>query len=140
MFRLLVAPVKTFVQSPRILLLDVLCRGNCAEPRKYPLNNDLALPRYLVSLIRKLSHLQSISQGILHVDKAYIEISPSLCHWVGSKLTKLTLKVPHGNVSKFLFLRDLKYGYDDGRVWLACCSSSFGNLYVVKFLREVAHE
>ena len=100
--------------------------------------NDLTLPCYLVSLIRKLSHSQSIPQGILHAEKAYIEISPSLYHWVSSTLTKLTLKVPHGNVSKFLLLRDFKYG-GDGRVWLAC-SSSAGNLCVVKFLRESARE
>eukprot|EP01036_Dinobryon_divergens_P034955 gene34955-45237_t len=99
--------------------------------------DDLALPRYLVSLIRKLSHSKSIPRQILDIEKAYIEISPSLYHWVSSDLTKLTLKFPHGNVNKFLLLRDFKYGCN-GRVWLAC-SSSLGNLCVIKFLRESAY-
>ena len=100
--------------------------------------DDLALPRYLVSLIRKLSHSKSIPRKILDLEKAYIEISPSLYHWVSSDLTKLTLKFPHhGDENKLLLLRDFKYGCD-GRVWLAC-SSSVGNLCVIKFLRGSAY-
>ena len=77
--------------------VSTILTSGCIMPRKLCgskeiCSNDLALPRYLVSLIRKLSHSQSIPQGILYVDKAYIEISPSLGHWVGSKLTKLECK------------------------------------------------
>ena len=97
---------------------------------------DPALPRYLVSLIRKLSHSKSIPRKILDTEKAYIEISPTLFHWVDSALAKLTLKPYHANSNKFLLLRDFKYGCD-GRVWLACTSKK-GNLCVIKFLREPA--
>ena len=149
----------TNYESWRIVWLpdcDLVARHQCEDISSVPMSptsglmprelsgtseipyNEPALPRYIVSLIRKLAYSQAIPRGILDATKAYIEIGQDLYHWVvRSDLVKLTLKFPRRSVTKFLLLRDFKYGCD-GRVWLACSNS--GNLCVVKFLRDSTSE